>query len=179
MTTKEESIVAEYELELGGTYPDGSRLPERSGIYCVYACVSVPRPISPWHPIGFLNRSESVSFIPDRPLYIGEAENVRSRVTTHERRQCWERKLGPGERLCFRAGQFSTGGLLSVQLESDRRDLAAALIDRFKPPCNRRSVNSTRFGTLTVRTSGSLLFDRSITVQIARSSGFLARSTWR
>ncbi len=178
MTTKEESTVAEYELEFGETYPDGSRLPEQSGISCVYASGRSSWWLSPV-PAGSPTPSEPPSVIPERLLYIGQAGNVRSRVAYHERRHCWERKLGPEERLCFRAARFPTLGPLSVPPGWDRRHLEAALIDRYQPPCNRRPVHSTGFGPLTVRTSGDLLFDRRITVQIARSPGLFGWSTGR
>ena len=178
MTTKAESIVAAYELEFGETYPDVSRLPEQSGIYrvCAYGCGSWPHSLVP---AGLPTPSEPPSVIPERLLYIGESENVRSRVAYHERRHCWERELGPGERLCSRAARFPTLGPLSVPPGWDRRHLEAALIDRYQPPCNRRPVHSTGFGPLTVRTSGDLLFDRRITVQIARSPGLFGWSTGR
>ena len=167
----EESTVAKYELEFGEWYLDVSRLPERSGIYCVYACER-----DPWRsplPAGLLRLSELPSVSSKRLLYIGESRYVRSRVANHERQQCWKRELKLGERLCFRAARFPTLAIFSEPLECDRRDLEAALIDRFEPPCNRRLRLSIRNGALTVWTSAKHLFDRSITVQIARSPGLL------
>jgi excinuclease UvrABC nuclease subunit len=106
-------------------------LPAQSGIYAVYAAT-------------YDAIANTVSL--RRLLYIGEADNVRSRVATHERRPDWQRKLSPGEILCYSAALISP--------TADRQRAEAAMINHHKPPCNVEYVNEFPFETTGITTSG-------------------------
>jgi len=122
-----------YNLEFDGYWrtPKINGMPAKSGIYCVYACTYNPR-----------ERTVSLQ----RLLYIGESENVRSRVSNHESWGDWKRKLRSGEELCFNAALIAP--------EAARERSEAAMIFKHKPPCNSEYVNSFPFDKTTVRTSG-------------------------
>ena len=76
-----------------------------SGIYCVYAFA--------WPDIFNL-------------LYIGEANDVETRVARHERRGDWKR-TAKGDALYFSAAKVSA---------PQRRQVEAAMINQHQPPCN-------------------------------------------
>jgi excinuclease UvrABC nuclease subunit len=122
-----------YNLEFGGYWlaRNINGMPAKSGIYWVYACTYNPR-------------HDTVSL--ERLLYIGESENVRSRVSNHESWNDWRRKLKPGEELCFNAALITP--------DPARERAEAAMIFKHKPPCNSEYVNSFPFDKTTVRTSG-------------------------
>ncbi len=110
-------------------------IPAHAGVYCVYTCTYnkdvKPRP--------------TVSV--DKLLYIGEAGDVRTRISGHECWEKWERHLKPGQVLCF-----STA---SVSPESTRNRAEAALIFKHKPPVNTEYVHSFPFDTTTINASGA------------------------
>jgi excinuclease UvrABC nuclease subunit len=87
-------VAKTYGLTFGGYWlADAvSSLPASSGIYCVYACSHNPS-----------LRQVSLR----RLLYIGEAANVRDRVSIHERWNDWRNRLMTGEKLCFSAATIS------------------------------------------------------------------------
>jgi len=122
-----------YSLEFDGYWraPNISGLPAKSGIYCVYACTH-----------NVQQRSVSIRKL----LYIGEAADVRDRVSGHERWKDWERQLQRGEELCFNAALISPA--------SDRQRGEAAMIYHHKPPCNTEYVHSFPYEQTTVSTSG-------------------------
>jgi len=97
-------------------------------------------------------------------LYIGEAENIRSRVSGHERWKDWEQKLQSGEELCFNAAIISPA--------ADRERAEAAMINRHKPPCNVEYVNSFPFEQTSVWTKGrNAKLEASFTVYPVRPQG--------
>jgi len=122
-----------YSLDFDGYWRSGAvaGLPASSGVYCVYACTHDAR-------------SRTVSL--KRLLYIGEAVNIRDRVTAHERWDDWRRRLNFGEELCFNAALISP--------QADRERAEAAMIFKHKPPCNTQCVDTFRFDTTTIWTSG-------------------------
>ena len=65
-----------------------------------------------------------------RLLYIGESDDIASRVAKHERRKDWEQEA-LGRSLLF----------VAVPIESTyvRKRVERIMIDRFKPPCNRET----------------------------------------
>ena len=140
-----------YSLNFNGYWraPNASGLPARSGVYCVYACTYDPR-------------MKTVS--PRRLLYIGEAANVRERVSGHERWRDWERELQYGEVLCFSAAPIAP--------QSDRQRAEAAMIRHHKPPCNSEFVHSFPYEQTTISTSGrNAQLDTYFTVYTTAGSG--------
>jgi excinuclease UvrABC nuclease subunit len=143
-----------YALTFEGYWrePNTGGLPDRSGIYCVYACTH--------------NRAENTVSL-NRLIYIGESENVRGRVTVHERRGDWRRELRAGEELCFTAALISP--------EGDRLRSEAAMIFRHKPPCNVEYRDAFPFDQTTISTGGrNALLQAYFTVYRTSPSGGLA-----
>ncbi len=137
-------VAKTYSLNFDGYWraPNVSGLPASSGIYCVYACTH--------------NRQENTVSI-RKLLYVGEAADIRGRVSSHERWQDWEDKLLPGEELCFNAAL--------IYPESDRQRAEAAMIYHHKPPCNVEFLNSFPYDQTTTSTSGrNVLLDVNFTV---------------
>lgn len=110
-------------------------LPTHAGVYCVYTCThnkdAKPKP--------------TVSV--DKLVYIGEAGNVRTRISGHECWEKWERHLKPGQVLCFSTAPVSP--------ESTRYRAEAALIFKHKPPVNTEYSHSFPFDTTTISATGS------------------------
>ncbi|MBI1788113.1 MAG: GIY-YIG nuclease family protein [Acidobacteria bacterium] len=133
-----------YTLNFDGYWraPNISGLPANSGIYCAYTCRH--------------NRQENTVSI-RKLLYIGEAANVRDRVSGHERWEDWKRHLLPGEELCFNAALIAP--------DSDRQRAEAAMIFHHKPPCNVEYVHVFPYDQTTISTSGrNALLDGYFTV---------------
>ena len=146
-----------YSLDYNGYWraPKISGLPAKSGIYSVYACV---------HNVT----AQTVTI--RRLLYIGEAQNIRDRVNTHERWHDWVRELKADEELCFNAALINPA--------ADRERAEAAMIHHHKPPCNVAYVNAFPFDTTTVSTSGeNEMLDRYFTVHTAPPIGLQPRAT--
>lgn len=103
----------EIVLEFKGYWTDESIkfLPEQPGIYCVYRAARA---------------TDGRRVILKELLYIGESDNVRERVTTHELRGAWREHLKTAEILCY-----SYSPVLY-----DRNRAEAALIHQHKPPEN-------------------------------------------
>jgi hypothetical protein len=119
-------------IEFDGYWRDQhkSGLPAKSGVYCVYECT-------------YKEDSDTVSIY--ELIYIGEAANVRDRVTDHEKRPDWLAHVRQGNELCF-----SFGGVGST----DRERAEAALILEHKPPENDEYVDSFPFDKTTISLSG-------------------------
>ena len=146
-----------YSLDFNGYWraPNIGGLPERSGIYCVYACV---------HNVG----AGTVSI--RRLLYIGEAADIHNRVANHERWADWTRNLRLGEELCFNAALIGPA--------TDRERAEAAMIHHHKPPCNVQYVDTFPFDTTTISTTReNALLDRYFTVRRSLAPMGLARPT--
>lgn len=119
-----------YILNFGGYWTEIDSLPTGSGIYCVYACNDI---------------SDSTVLL-RRLLYIGEAANVRSRVSGHERWNDWSGYLQAHEKLCFNTALISP--------RQDRERAEAALINKHKPPCNYEYKNRFPFAKTSIQTKG-------------------------
>ena len=111
-------------------------IPNDPGIYCVYACVHY----SEKNTVGIINL-----------LYIGESENVGSRIESHDQRPTWSKVLnGLNRKLCFNFAPIGT------KLEDkDRKQVEAALISNFEPPFNSEYGNDFPFEPTELTTSGS------------------------
>ena len=125
MTTSFHSLTYDgYWLEAGV-----QSIPDRTGVYSVYAC----------------RHNAAANTVAIRKLiYIGEAQNVRNRVSRHEKTPAWRRHLAAGEELCFNFAPIVTG----------RARVEAALIHHHKPPENTEYVDSFPFEETTVGTGG-------------------------
>lgn len=108
-----------------------SGIPSDPGVYCVYSCK--------------YNTNENTVSI-KKLIYIGEATDVKSRISNHERKTDWERYLNQGEQLCFNFANI---------LLDDRQRVEAALIFKHKPPANVEYVDTFPFDTTTISTNGS------------------------
>lgn len=132
-----------YTLTFDGYWRDANSngVPDRAGIYVVYACRH--------------NKAEGTVSLRE-VIYIGEANLVRTRIQTHEKRPRWKRRLRPREELAFSMAPYS---------HSDRVRVEAALINRHKPPVNDEHVHSFPYPPTTVSLSGkTALLDTHFTV---------------
>ena len=108
-------------------------IPTQSGVYSVYACRN-NRP----------NNSVSIRKL----IYIGEAQNVRNRISSHEKLPIWRRHRATGEELCFNFAPIVV----------DRGHVEAALIHHHKPPENTEYVRIFPYEKTTVSASGRNMF---------------------
>jgi hypothetical protein len=105
-------------------------MPSSSGLYCVYECLYNPE-------------NDTVSIM--RLIYIGEASDVRDRISNHEKKEDWKRYVGAGTELCF-----SFGG---VEPEHRSR-VEAAFIFMHRPPENDEYKDTFLYDETTICTSG-------------------------
>jgi hypothetical protein len=106
--------------------------PEKSGIYCVYRCVSHPK-------------DNQVSL--EKLIYIGEAGDLRKRMSSHEKFDVWESCLKDGEVLCFSYALVS--GV-------DRERCEAAMIYEHQPIKNEHCKDSFSHDETTISLSGDI-----------------------
>jgi len=133
-----------YQLEYDGYWrePNVGGMSDNSGIYCVYSCV--------------FNASEKTVTL-KKVLYIGESENIRERISSHEKWDAWKSKLTSGQQLCLSAALING--------DADRRRAEAAMINKHKPPCNTEYVNAFPYDQTSIATSGKNgLLDPNFTV---------------
>ncbi len=120
-----------YKLEFDGhwreVFVDG--IPDDSGVYCVHACK--------------LTGEGKVSI--RLLIYVGESQNVRSRIKAHEKLSEWKTYLSEGEDLCFNFAPVNA---------SDRPRVEAALIFHHKPPANEEFKNAFPFDKTNVKIDG-------------------------
>ncbi len=90
-----------------------SELPQEEGVYCVYAC----------EPMA-MDRIVVLREL----LYIGESDNVRTSVASHEEVPVWKKRLRDGEELCYSFARME---------RELRRDVLMAMISHHRPKCNR------------------------------------------
>lgn len=129
-------------LEFDGYWrePAISGLPAAAGVYCVYTCT-------------YDKQAQTVAI--SKLIYIGEAADVRERVTNHELRPTWNKQLATGQVLCF-----------SAATTASRKRAEAALIFKHKPPVNTEYKHSFPFDTTTINVSGKArLLTPSFTVK--------------
>lgn len=109
--------------------PQSSEL-ERSGVYCVYAC-------------KYSDETDRVTLC--KLLYIGESNDVLSRLQGHDRHDDWMRQLQAGETLCFSFAPVSA---------EDRERAEAALIFKCQPPLNEEHTTTFAYNDTEIITSG-------------------------
>jgi len=107
--------------------PNISGIPAGAGVYSVYACTH--------------NQDNTVTL--QKLIYIGESENVRTRISNHEKWPEWRRHLRMGQQLCFNYAPVPV----------DRLRAEAALINHHKPPVNTEYVGAFPFPQTTVYTN--------------------------
>lgn len=134
-----------YTLNFYGYWrePNISGLPEKSGIYGVYACT---------HDInaGKVNIK--------RLIYIGESKDVKARVAGHNKWEEWKGKLRAGEVICLNVAEISP--------EADRQRAEAAMIFQHKPTCNTEYTENFPFDLTNIETEGkNTLMDSSFSVE--------------
>lgn len=121
-------------LEFNGFWGDSSYLPQTSGVYCVYR--GIPNP-----------ETKTISL--KELLYIGQTNNIRARITNHERLATWKSKLLPGQTLRF--------SYCEIELPN-REYTEAALIYKHKPSLNTEYVYSFPFDDIRIRITGDTGF---------------------
>jgi len=111
-----------------GYYRDINKehIPEISAVYFVYTCTYNPN-------------ADTVSI--EKLIYIGESNNIKSRIFNHDRYKDWLKELKNGQTLCF--SYTSVDNLYRNRLE-------AAYIYKHKPPLNIEYVNNFPFDRTTV-----------------------------
>jgi excinuclease UvrABC nuclease subunit len=130
----EKMATNEFKLIYDGYWRDQNKngIPSHSGIYCVYTCT-------------YNSTTNSISL--DKLIYIGESEDVKSRIINHEKYSKWKQYLTSGQELCYSTAPISS--TYRVRCE-------AALINKHKPPVNDEYKNSFPFDTTTIYLSGEI-----------------------
>ena len=125
-------VAKTYELDFRGYWrePNIGGLPAKSGVYGVYRCT---------HTEG----SEKVHLV--ELIYIGESDNVKSRVAKHEKWEDWLDELRPGEQIRVNVACISP--------DEDREWAEAAMIHEHQPVCNWEYRDNFPFDTTTILTS--------------------------
>jgi hypothetical protein len=91
-----------------------------------------------------------------RLLYIGQADDIRTRIQNHNKWPAWKKELHTGEQVCV-----SVAGVN----HSVRDRVEAAMIFKHKPPCNIDCVDSFPFASTTITVLGRCRnLNRSFTV---------------
>lgn len=121
-----------FDLDFVGFRMEGGlkNWPEKSGIYCVYRCLHYP----------------DKSQVSIRGLvYIGEAENLRTRLGSHEKFELWRKCLQAGEVLCFSYALVSN---------DDRERCEAAMIFKHQPTENTKCRDSFNYDETQIALTG-------------------------
>ena len=106
--------------------------PDAPGVYSVYVSTYIPE--------------QDTAYVRGL-VYIGETDNFRDRISSHEKLADWMEYLGPGEMLCFNFAPFDGD-------EQERKRVKAALIHEHQPPENKEHVEEFRYPETSVSTSG-------------------------
>ena len=107
-------------------------LPPESAVYCVYTCHQNDGP-----------RKISVLSL----LYIGEADDLRDQIASHEKRAEWQARLEPGQQLCYSFAPVKA---------ADRSQCLAAMVAAHAPPGNDPNTDSFPFETTNVSLEGRI-----------------------
>ena len=131
-----------FNLHFDGSWSDSIReeLPKYSGVYLVYR--------------GNLDHG---SFLCREILYIGQAENIRSRHTKHEKRGLFTAELRPGEVLFYSCAPVAKDDLDRVE---------NALVFEMHPKLNDKLTEIFPYETTTVASDGQCsLLKKQFTVE--------------
>ncbi|HBQ95752.1 MAG: hypothetical protein C7B43_16600 [Sulfobacillus benefaciens] len=110
-----------YAVQFDGYCPDPEDTPDASGIYVVYTGHEIDEDVVRLRKL----------------LYIGEADDIRDRLTHHERLKDWLVYLRRDEQLWF--------SFALIPITSTRMRVEAAEIFRHKPICNTEYKNKFPF----------------------------------
>ncbi|WP_323883111.1 GIY-YIG nuclease family protein [Aeromonas hydrophila] len=107
-------MAKKFEIDFRGYWLESAKenVPSKSGIYCVYRCV-------------YNSETDKVSL--KKLIYIGQSEDVRTRLANHNKLESWKKHLNKGETLCYTFGAVPASDL-------DRCE--SALIFHHQPPVN-------------------------------------------
>ncbi|MBW5471536.1 hypothetical protein GPJ61_27500 [Brevibacillus formosus] len=114
---------------------DKETMPKESGVYCVYAA----------KPSQLIINRDAPFPGTFRLLYIGKADDLRQRFSSHDHLNDWKKMLKEGERLTY---------TLAVVDPSDHTRVEAALIFHHQPPGNSLGKDSFNHPTTTITTNG-------------------------
>ncbi|ENO3979178.1 GIY-YIG nuclease family protein [Aeromonas veronii] len=137
-------MAKEIQIEFEGYWREANKehVPSKSGIYCVYRCThdAVKKEVS-LHQL----------------IYIGESQDVQSRLANHEKLDSWKKYLKQGETLCYSFGAVPS---------SDRVRCEAALIFHHQPPVNTEYTGEFNYPeTSIVLTGETTLLTAKFTVE--------------
>ena len=111
--------------------------------------------VAPWPGVYCVYVFRSLSSY--RVLYIGESSEVESELVRHKLESRWKR-VARGHDLYFAAAKVTS--------EAIRRQAAAAMIHRHKPPCNDEHKDVFLFPETTITTAGeNLALEEAFTVR--------------
>jgi excinuclease UvrABC nuclease subunit len=133
-----------FKLNFEGYWREVNKMsvPNLSGLYCVYSCT-------------FNDQTKTVKI--HQLLYIGEAKDVNSRITNHERLNDWKSNLESNMVLCYSFAHISN--------ESDRKKLEAGLIFKHKPPLNAEYTLNYPFEPINIISEGkTALLNKNFTL---------------
>lgn len=112
--------------------PNKSRIPSKSGIYCVYECT---------------HNVQEKTVVIHKLIYIGESENVNQRIANHEKQKDWEKHVRQGNELCYSFSAIDSYYRVRVE---------AAFIYRHQPPVNTEYKNNFPFHKTIVKSEGEI-----------------------
>jgi len=121
-----------FNLEFNGCWRESNKssIPDKSGIYCVYECT-------------YDEKTKKVRLC--QLIYIGESENVRDRLSGHEKQKDWKKHVGAGNELCYSFAEVDS---------NDRVCVEAAFIYVFKPLENTEYKDNFPFGRTIIFSNG-------------------------
>lgn len=103
--------------------------PEKQGIYCVYK--------------GVYNKEEDTVSLKEL-IYIGESQNLKERITSHEKWTNWKNKLTTNQCLA----------LTYATTTSNRENVEKVLIYEHQPICNELNKEAHNVTQLIINTKG-------------------------
>ena len=137
-------MAKEIEIEFEGYWREAKKenVPSKSGIYCVYRCT---------------HDADKKEVFLKQLIYIGESQDVNSRLANHNKLDTWKKYLKQGETLCYTFGAVPT---------SDRVRCEAALIFQHQPPVNTEYTGDFKYvETSIVLTGKTALLTPKFTVK--------------
>lgn len=121
-----------YSQEFNGYWIESNKaiMPTTSGVYCVYEC-------------NYDTTRKTVTL--NKLIYIGESENINTRIANHEKLPLWKRQVKAGNILCYSYTPINA---------PDRFRVEAALINHHQPPANIEYKDNFPFDKTIVHTNG-------------------------
>ncbi|MFQ5911107.1 MAG: GIY-YIG nuclease family protein [Thermoplasmata archaeon] len=126
------ATVKTIHLDFDGYWREANKagVPAKSGIYLAYVC-------------RYSKGGNSVTL--DNLIYIGEAEDVRDRISDHEKWADWRKEVPKGSEICFSFARVAS---------PDRERAECALINYHKPKCNDECKDSFAYPDTRVESKG-------------------------